>query len=38
MVPNVNTTSYGSNSITIKAIMQWNELQNIVKINIFLQK
>ena len=33
-VPNVNTT-YGLNSITLKAIKQWNELQNFVKTDIF---
>ena len=32
--PNVNTTRYGSNSITLKAIKQWNELQNFVKTDI----
>ena len=27
--PTVNTNYYGSNSITLKAIKQWNELQDI---------
>ena len=35
MVPNVSTTIYGSSSITLKAIKQWNELQNFVKTDIF---
>ena len=35
IVPNVNTNRYGSNSITLKAIKQWNELQNFVKKAIF---
>ena len=32
--PNVNTTSYGSNSITRKAIKQWNRVQTFIKIDI----
>ena len=35
IVPNVNTTIYGSNSVTLKAIKQWNELQNFLKTDIF---
>ena len=34
-VANVNTTIYGSNSISLKAIKQWNELQNFVKTYLF---
>ena len=34
-VANVNTTIYGWNSITLKAIKQWNELQNFVKTYLF---
>ena len=34
--PNINTTIYGSNStMTLKAIKQWNELQNFVKTDFF---
>ena len=35
IVPNVNTTRYGSNSTTLKAVKQWNEQQNFAKIDIF---
>ena len=36
IVPNVNTTIYESNSITLKAIKQWNnKLQNFIKTDIF---
>ena len=35
IVPNVNTIIYGSNSITLKAIKQWNELQNFIRTDIF---
>ena len=38
IVPNVNTTIYGSNSIRLKAIKQWNELLNLSKQISFLQK
>ena len=34
-VPNANTTSYGSNSITLKAIKQWNEVQKFIDIDIY---
>ena len=33
--PKVKTISYGSNSITLKAIKQWNEIQNFININIY---
>ena len=34
--PNINTTIYGSNStMTLKAIKQWNELQNFIKTDFF---
>ena len=38
IVPNINTTRYGSNSITLKAIKQWNEMQNFVKTDILSQE
>ena len=33
-VPIVKTTTYGSNSITIKAIKHWNEIQNSLSIDL----
>ena len=36
-VPIVNTTCYGSNSITLKAISEWNKLQTKLKQNSLLQ-
>ena len=38
ILPKVKTISYGSNSITLKAIKQWNEIQNFVKIDIYSPK
>ena len=36
IVPNINTNIYGSNfTMTLKAIKQWNELQNFVKTDFF---
>ena len=35
IVPNVNITRYRSNSIKLKAVKQWNELQNFAKRDIF---
>ena len=37
-MPNVKTTSYASNSITLIAIKQWNEIQNFIKIDIYSPK
>ena len=34
-VSNANTTSYGSNSITLKATKQWNEVQKFIDIDIY---
>lgn len=34
-VPNVKTTSYGSNCITLKTIKQWNKIQIFVNIDIY---
>ena len=34
----VKTISYGSNSITLKATKQWNEIQNFIKIDIYSPK
>ena len=34
-VPNANTTSYRSNSITLKAIKQWNKVQKFIDIDIY---
>ena len=34
-VPNANMTSYGSNSITLKAIKQWNKVQKFINIDIY---
>ena len=34
ILPKVKTISYGSNSITLKATKQWNEIQNFIKIDI----
>ena len=33
-VPLVSTNYYGSNSITVKAIKQWNEVQDTLKIDL----
>ena len=38
ILPNVKTTSYGSNSIPLKAIKQWNEIQNFIQIDIYSPK
>ena len=38
VLPKVKTISYGSNSITLKAIKQWNEIQNVIKIDIYSPK
>ena len=38
ILPKVKTITYGSNSITLKAIKQWNEIQNFVKIDIYYSK
>ena len=38
ILPKVKTITYGSNSITLKAIKQWNEIQNFIKIDIFSSK
>ena len=38
VLPKVETITYGSNSITLKAIKQWNEIQNFVKIDIYSPK
>ena len=35
IVPNVSTTIYESNSITLKAIKQWNKQQKFIKTDIF---
>ena len=35
IVPSVNTSVYGSNSITLKAIKESNEMQNFVKADTF---
>ena len=37
-VPIANTTCYGSNSITLKAIREWNKLQNKLNQNSLLQE
>ena len=37
-MPKVKTISYGSNSITLKATKQWNEIQNFIKIDIYSPK
>ena len=37
-MPNVKTTRYGSNSVTLKAIKQLNEIQNFIKIDIYFAK
>ena len=34
ILPKATSTTYGSNSITLKATKQWNEIQNFVKIDI----
>ena len=31
---NIKSTSYGSNSITLKARKQWNRIQNFIKIDV----
>ena len=31
----IKSITYGSNSVTLKAIKQWNEIQNFVKIDIY---
>ena len=38
ILPKVKTISYGLNSMTLKAIKQWNEIQNFIKINIYFPK
>ena len=38
ILPKVKTISYGSNSITLKATKQWNEIQNFIKIDIYSPK
>ena len=38
LLPKVKTISYDSNSITLKAIKQWNEIQNVIKIDIYSPK
>ena len=35
ILPKVKTISYGSNSITLKAIKQWNEVRNFIKVDIY---
>ena len=38
ILPKVKTISYGSNSITLKTIKQWNKIQNFIKIDIYSLK
>ena len=38
ILPKVKSITYGSNSITLKAIKQWNEIQNFIKIVIYSPK
>ena len=38
ILPKAKTTSWGSNSTTLKAIKQWNKIQNFIKIDIFSPK
>ena len=38
ILPKVKTISHGSNSVTLKAIKQWNDIQNFIKIDIYSLK
>ena len=38
ILPKVKTISYGSNSITLKAIKQWNEIKNFIKTDVYSHK
>ena len=38
ILPKLKTISYGSNSVTMKTIKQWNKIQNFIKIDIYSPK
>ena len=38
LFPKVKATRYGSSSITVKAIKQWNEIRNFIKLIFILPK
>ena len=38
ILPNVKTTSYGSNSITLRTIKQWDKIQIFIKTDIYSSK